>query len=155
MIPLSRFLSGSVLSALVLASVLSGAACGKDESDETPFIELRGAGATVRVRATPFELRVVNASGKEILRTLPGGGSDAYGSPGATRDTGPDSVTAIPGWDGYVPDEKPWTHARTARLVAQTPTTASFQLDTAGGTVDVDVAIDGVKVTIKTRARAA
>jgi sulfoquinovosidase len=150
-----RLPSALGLSTIVLASVLSGAACGKDESDETPFIELEGAGATVRVRATPFELRVVNGSGKEILRTLPGGSTDPYGSPGATRDVGPDSVTAIPGWDGYVPDEKPWTHARTARLVAQTPTTASFQLDTAGGNIDVDVAIEGVKVTIKTKARAA
>jgi hypothetical protein len=95
----------------------------------------------------------LDARGGEVLRTLPdSGGGDPYGTPGATRDDGVDNVKILPGWDGYVPVEEPWTHARAGELLAKTDTTASFELSSDQGTIDLDVRIEGAKVTLSTRA---
>lgn len=104
------------------------------------------------VSLEPFEIRVLDAAGREVLRTLPGGGETAYGAVAATRDDGADAIKIIPGWDGYRPEERSWTHGASARVVSKTESAASFDLTASGGMIHVDVAIEGAKVTIKTRA---
>ncbi len=139
--------------ALVGACVLGASpACNGDADDAPPPVELRGEGAGVRVSLAPFQIRIFDPNGKEILRTLTGGGADAYGAPAATRDDGPDAIKVIPGWDGYIADERPWAHGAVGRLTAQSDASASFELDTGGGKLVVDVAIEGAKVRLKTTA---
>ena len=141
------------LAACVLASPLP--ACEDDAT--APPVELRGDGAAaanIRVALDPFEIKILDAKGAEVLRTLMRGDADPYGSPGATRDDGLDNVKVIPGWDGFVADEKPWTHPRAGKLLRRTPTTASFELGADKGSIAIDLAIEGPKVTITTTVRA-
>ncbi len=129
-------------------------ACDGD-SEAPPPVELRGDGARATIGLVPFEIRVLDPSGKEVLRTLTGGSSDAYGAPAATHDEGQDNIRIIPGWDGYVPEERPWAHGAKARLLAKTDTSASFELDARTGRLVVDVTLEGAKVKLKTTATAA
>ncbi len=139
-----------VLLAAVLAVVAP--ACGAD--DPAPPVALRGDGPRVEVSLAPFQIRVLDPHGKELLRTLTGGGADPYGAPAATRDDGPDATKIIPGWDGYFPAERAWSHGTNARVVAKTESTAAFELDASPGTIAIDVAIEGAKVRIKMTATA-
>ena len=136
--------------AFLLAALVPSAAC-TDEADKAPPVEIRGGEASVRVSLDPFEIEILDAKGASLLRTLTGGAGDAYGSPAATRDDGVDNIKVLPGWDGFVPDEKPWAHPRTGTLVTRTDTTASFALGTDQGTIGVEVRVEGPKVTIVTR----
>jgi len=116
-------------------------------------VELRGEGAGASIGLAPFQIRILDPSGKEVLRTLTGGAGDPYGAPGATHDDGPDGIKVIPGWDGYFPEEMPWAHGARARVLSRTNTSASFELDAGGaGKLTVDVAIEGAKVRLKTTA---
>jgi alpha-glucosidase (family GH31 glycosyl hydrolase) len=135
--------------ALALAAVLANAACG-DDKGPSPRVYLNGGPASVHVMLDPFSIAILDANGKEVLTTLSGGGADAYGAAGATRDDGNDNVKVIPGWDGYVPDEKPWTHPGTGKLLSRTDTSASFELDADTGSIHIDVTLAGSKVTIAT-----
>lgn len=137
------------LVAYVAAAVLASAACGEDKGP-SPRVYLNGGPASVHVMLEPFSIQILDANGATVLGTLGGGGADAYGGPGATRDDGVDNVKVIPGWDGYVPDEKAWTHPSTAKVLSRTDTSASFELDGGGGSIVVDVTLAGSKVTIKT-----
>ncbi|HSO36502.1 MAG TPA: TIM-barrel domain-containing protein [Labilithrix sp.] len=142
---------------LALAVLAPNAACDDDDAPSAPPVTLRPAapGAPgVSVALDPFEIRVLDGNGAELLRTLTRGDAGPYGGPGATRDDGLDNVKVIPGWDGFLADEKPWTHPRTGRLLARSDTTASFALDAETGQIVIDIAIDGAKVTITTSARA-
>src|SRR4051812_35517663 len=101
--------------AFVLTAVLANAACG-DDKGPSPRVYINGGPASVHVMLEPFSIAILDANGAEVLTTLSGGGgADAYGAAGATRDDGNDNVKVIPGWDGYVPDEKPWTHPGTGK----------------------------------------
>jgi sulfoquinovosidase len=137
----------------VLVALAPSAACNDDAAPSAPPVELTSPAASVRVDLDPFEIRILDAKGNEVLRTLARGDADAYGSPGATRDDGVDNVKILPGWDAFVPDEKPWTHPHAARLLGRTPTSASFELPAEKGALTVEVGIDGAKVTIATTAR--
>ena len=140
---------------LALAAIAQGVACD-DDSPSAPPIELRGGGpsaANVRIALDPFEIRILDANGGEVLRTLTRGDADAYGSPGATRDEGYDNVNVIPGWDAFLPDEKPWRHPSAGKLLTRSDTTASFALDAQRGAIAIDITIEGPKVTITTAAR--
>lgn len=139
---------------LALGAILAPALACDDDDPPAP-VDLGSPEARVRVELDPFTIVVRDPAGNEVLRTLPGGDRDAYGSPAATRDDGPDAVKAIPGWDGYIPDERPWAHGRAARLVSRTDTGATFELGAAGGAVLVELAVEGAKVRIKTTARSA
>ncbi len=144
-------LSRSCVLALVTACIVGASpACGDD--DAPPPVDLRGDAARARVSLVPFEIRIQDANGKDVLRTLTGGGKDAYGAPGAVHDEGPDGTKVLPGWDGYFPAENVWSHGARARVVAKTDTSASFELDAGAGKVTVDVAIEGAKVRVKTTA---
>jgi alpha-glucosidase (family GH31 glycosyl hydrolase) len=132
-----------------LLAVVPSAACDAD-TEAGPPVVLAGGAASVSVQLDPFEIRVLGANGSEVLRTLTGGGADAYGAPGATRDDGIDNVKVIPGWDGFVPDEKPWSHPSGAKLLSRTDTTASFELAAGAGTLNIDITLAGSKVTIAT-----
>lgn len=136
------------------AALVPSAACDDDQALPLPPVDLRGGAASVRVTLDPFELTVLDAQGREVLRTLTRGDGDAYGSPGATRDDGIDNVKVLPGWDAFVPDEKPWTHPRAGKLVARTDSSASFELASDQGTITLDVSLEGAKVTLATAARA-
>lgn len=141
------------LLALVVSAVALGpaaAACGGD--DPPPPVVLGGGAAKVRARITldPFVVVLEDAAGREVLRTLPGGDDSAYGSPAATRDDGPDTVKALPGWDGYVPDERPWTHARTATVLESAPQRARFALASGDVPLRVEVSLEGDKARIAT-----
>ncbi|MBX3185428.1 MAG: glycoside hydrolase family 31 protein [Labilithrix sp.] len=142
------------------ASLAAVPACGDaGESEALAPVSLRGPGgsaASVEITLDPFVVRILDARGNEVLRTLPEGAGDPYGSPGATRDDGVDNVKVLPGWDAFVPDEKPWAHGARATLLARTGTSASFELPVTGGAIVVDVAIDGTlfdRVTLTTSAR--
>jgi sulfoquinovosidase len=147
-LPDSRRASAVPLVAFALAALLPSAGCA-DDSEDPPF-ELHGAQASVRVSLEPFQLTITDAHGRAVLRTLTGGGSDAYGGPSATRDDGIDNVKVIPGWDAFVPDEKAWAHAGGARLLERTEASASFELRTDTGTITVGLKLDGAKVTLST-----
>src|SRR5262245_7686991 len=79
---------------LVLVGVcLLGTAPACDgDGDPPPPVELRGEGARASIGLVPFQIRIFDPSGKELLRTLTGGGADPYGAPAATRDDGPDGI---------------------------------------------------------------
>jgi len=140
---------------LALAVLVPNAACDDDGDPAAPPVTILGAGAPgVSVALDPFQIRVLDGKGGEVLRTLTRGDADAYGGPGATRDEGVDNVKVIPGWDAFVPDEKTWTHPRVGRLLTRTDTTASFALDHTTGQLVIEVAVDGPKITITTSARA-
>lgn len=146
--------SGRVgISLLVTTALAAAPACDREE-EGTARLELRADQAKVSVSLSPFQIRIQNASGRDVLRTLTGGGADAYGAPAVTRDDGRDAVKIISGWDGYVPEERPWSHGVTGKLLAQTPTSASFELAAGGGTILVDVSVEGAKVRLKTSAAA-
>ena len=144
-----------VLALAALASPLP--ACDEDGDPAAPPVELRGDGAAaanVRVALDPFEIKILDARGGEVLRTLTRGDAGPYGGPGATRDEGLDNVKVIPGWDGFVVDEKPWTHPRAGKLLTRSGTSASFELGAEKGSITIDIVIEGPKVTIATTARA-
>jgi sulfoquinovosidase len=123
--------------------------------DEATPVELGSGQVRVRVDLDPFTITIVDDRGREVLRSLSGGGTDAYGSVAATRDDGPDTVKAIPGWDGYVPEERPWAHGRSARLTTREASHASFELPVAHGVIVVDVDASGARARIAVRARGA
>lgn len=133
----------------VLAALVPNAAC---DDSKAPGAQVRidGGPASVKVTLDPFAVVILDANGAEVLSTLSGGGADAYGGPGATRDDGLDNVKVIPGWDGFVTDEKPWTHPSTGTLLSRTDTSASFELDGGAGSIVIDVTLAGPKVTIAT-----
>ena len=133
----------------LLAGLAAFVAC-KDDVAAAPPVDLRNAQVSVHVALDPFELTILDAKGAEVLRTLTGGEDKAYGSPAATRDNGVDNVKILPGWDGFVPDEQPWAHARAGKLLARTETTASFSLASKAGSITIDVTLEGSKVTIAT-----
>jgi alpha-glucosidase (family GH31 glycosyl hydrolase) len=136
-----------------LAGLAPSTACDDDTAPSGPPVEISGTAASVRIALDPFEIRILDAQGAEVLRTLARGGADAYGSPGATRDEGVDNVKILPGWDGFVPDEKPWTHPPAAKLLTRTATSTTFELAAEKGTLTIDISLDGAKVTIATTAR--
>jgi alpha-glucosidase len=139
--------------AFCLLALAPTAACGDDVATAPP-VELRGGAASVRVTLDPFEIRILDAQGAEVLRTLTHGDADGYGSPGATRDEGADNVSVLPGWDAFVPDEKPWTHPGSGKLLSRTDTSASFELGAGQGTIAIDITLAGAKVTIATKVTA-
>ncbi len=149
-----RSLPPIFLALLGLAFVLGpSVSCG--DAAAPPPVDIASGPARVHVELDPFVIVVFDSAGNEVLRSLGGDAGGAYGSPAATRDDGPDSVTGIPGWDGYRPDERAWVHARAARLVSRTPERASFALAASGGRIEIDVAASGAKVTITTRVASA
>lgn len=135
---------------LVTAPLLAVFACEGD--DAPPPIELSGAGARARIELAPFAIRFLDASGREVLRTLTGGADDPYGAPAATRDDGADAIKIIPGWDGYRADERAWAHGSRARLLSRTEASASLELEAAGGKIAVDVSVEGARIRVKTAA---
>jgi alpha-glucosidase len=137
--------------ALAAACAIGVSPACSDE-DAPPPVELRGEGARAIIGLVPFQIRVLDPNGKELLRTLTGGGGDPYGAPAATRDDGPDNIRIIPGWDGYLPEERSWAHGARARVISKTDTAASFELDAGAGTFVIDVTLDGAKVKLKTTA---
>jgi alpha-glucosidase (family GH31 glycosyl hydrolase) len=150
---MQRFSKTCVLALVFACAAFASPACD-DDTEIPPPVELRGDGARAKIGLVPFQISILDGSGKEVLRTLTGGGRDAYGAPAATRDDGLDNIKIIPGWDGYLPDERPWAHGARARLVARTDASASFELDVGAGKLAIDVAIEGAKVKLKTTATA-
>ncbi len=138
--------------ALLLAVLAPGFAC-RQTDDKPPPVEVVGSLASVRIAFEPFSLTILDALGAPVLRTLEGGASDAYGGPAATRDDGIDNVKVIPGWDAFVPDDKPWAHPARAKLIARSDTGASIELTTEQGSIAIEVQLDGAKVTIRTSSR--
>ncbi len=126
-------------------------ACDGDDSNGE-VVDLDGDQASVSVTLSPFELRVRDGKKNTILRTLSSGGSDAYGTPAATRDDGPDGTRILPGWDGYYPEERPWSRATEGRLLSRTDRSASFELPASGGRVVIDVTVEGASVRMRTTA---
>ena len=104
-------------------------------------------GSNVKVTLSPFSIAITDASGKEILKTLGGDSADAYAGPASTLDVGPDNVKALPGWDGYIPDEKPWVHATNAKQTASTVTGATFDIG-AEFTIAIDTADEKITVDV-------
>lgn len=135
---------------LPLVALVPGAGCDDEESPAP--VELASPAARVTVELAPFRIHVKNAAGAVVLSTLPGG-EGAYGTPGAARDDGIDGVRLLPGWDGYVPDEKAWSHGGAPRVISQSADKAAFSLSADRGTVDVEVSVEGAKVRILTTAR--
>jgi alpha-glucosidase (family GH31 glycosyl hydrolase) len=149
-----RLRPAPLLCFLALLVALTPTTACDDDDPVAPPVEIRGGPASVRVTLAPFEIRILDAQGAEVLRTLTRGDAYGYGSPGATRDDGVDNVQVIPGWDGFVPEEQPWTHPGSGKLIARTDTSASFELAADKGAIFVDITLAGAKVTIATRVSA-
>jgi len=150
-----RALSAKAMLIAAVAGMAAAPACDDDDENapSAPPIEVKGEKVGVSVTLSPFKIRFLDGAGREVLSTLTGGGDDPYGAPAATRDDGPDGITVIPGWDGYHPEERPWAHGATGKLLARDATTASFELDAGGqGTIRIDLAIDGAKVRLDEKA---
>ena len=141
----------SRFAALVFGTVLASAACG-DDDDGPPPVDLGNGVVAVQVSLDPFVIRIRDANGNEVLRTLDGGDGKPYGTPAATRDDGADNVKGIPGWDGYSPEEAPWTHGGGGAIVSRTEAAASFLLHAGAGVIHVDITLEGSKVSIRTQA---
>lgn len=140
---------------LALAVATASSACDDDDDDEAPRIELRSGGGTrVSVRPDPFEIAIYGEGGDIVLRTMEGGADDAYGAPAATHDDGPDGTRVLPGWDGYVPQERAWRHGAHGRVIAHTETSLAVELGAGEGTIAIEIAVVDRKVTIKTTATA-
>lgn len=141
---------------VVLLAGVGGSSVGCDDDDPPPPVDLRGPEVSVRVGLEPFSIAIRNAAGREVLRTLSGGGDgDGYGGPAATHDDGRDAITVIPGWDGYRAEERDWQHGTKAKVVGADATHGAFEIGTGPGSITVEIAIEGTKVRIKTNARAA
>lgn len=140
---------------VLLVGALTGA-CSSN-GDDAPAaaawaFEVGGPEAKVAFSLDPFVFRVTNARGVEVLRSLAGGGPEGTGGPGATRDDGVDGPTVLPGWDGFRPAERPWTHPSRAVVRARSDDGASFDLTTDGGVVTLDVLVEGPRLRIGLRA---
>ena len=137
----SRIFSPLVL----LPLVISG--CG-DEPVPLPdeSVRISSGEVTVVVHLSPFELRVLDANGAEVIASLPGDGSTPYGGPGATVDTPAFLAQTLPGWDGYVAGEAAWRHATRATVASATGATASFVLEGADVSLALDLSVDGPRV---------
>src|SRR5690242_11010798 len=81
---------------------------GCDDDEEEPFRAIGAGDTRLSFKLDPFELRIVDAKGRVILRSLPGAGDTPYGAPSATRDDGVDGTKLLPGWDAFVPTEGVW-----------------------------------------------
>ena len=114
-----------------------------------PSFSLPGAGASVQVQTDPFSLSVRDASGREVLATLPGA-QGTYGAPGATRDHWRWEDQVLEGWDGLRSHEDAWAHGTSASVVSQSAAAASLRLVEAA---DLDVSVSGARVRIEVRAR--
>ena len=147
---MAHLFTRSALSFLTLASVLVGAACD-DEDDAPPPVDLRAGDVAVHVALQPFEIKILDGKGREVLRTLTGA-DQKYGAPAATRDDGVDGIKVIPGWDGFTSEERDWEHGVNGRVVSQDASSASFELGAGSGAIRIDIAIDGPRVRIKTNA---
>jgi alpha-glucosidase (family GH31 glycosyl hydrolase) len=135
--------------ALALATASPG--CHDDDSGPPPIV-LSGPEASVAITLDPFALTIRDGSGHDVLQTLPGGGADAYGSPAGTRDDGPDGTKGLLGWDGYHPEEQPWSHGGGASVVAQTSTSATIELRAGAGQIELTIQIEGPRVRLRTAA---
>ncbi|MDB4941363.1 MAG: Alpha-xylosidase [Labilithrix sp.] len=148
-----RRLRPLLLAATLLTPGVIGSAC-TDEATPPP-VELRSAGASVSIALAPFRITIKDAAGATTLETATTRDDARYAGPAATRDEGLDGVKLLPGWDGFVPAELPWSGAGAASVTAQAASSASFAIAASGGTLDVDVSLEDAKVTIKTTARGA
>lgn len=135
--------------ALLTGTLAVAPACGEEARPDP--VEIAGDGARVRVDLDPFVVVVSDAAGREVLRTLPGGEGDAYGSPAVTRDDGADAVKALPGWDGYAPEEQSWAHGRVGTLVAREGDRARFTVAAGDLAIGVEIVVAPGKVHITTR----
>ncbi|HEY8077799.1 MAG TPA: hypothetical protein VIF62_26920, partial [Labilithrix sp.] len=111
-----------------LAAFVPSAACHDDDPPPPVVVGAPGAPAQVKISTDPCAITILVASGNPVLQTMTGGDGQPYGAPAATHDDGQDSTRVLPGWDGYSPDEKPWTHGAKATLASRTDTTAAFDL---------------------------
>jgi alpha-D-xyloside xylohydrolase len=124
-------------------------ACDESFPAESPQV-IATDQAKVEIRVRPFSLKVYDKSGALVVETLTErAGEDPNGSPAATLDSGKDGLGAIPGWDGYHPDEGAWEHGADGVVGSISNTSAHVTMSTDNGRIDVDVTIDGNKVTIK------
>jgi alpha-D-xyloside xylohydrolase len=126
----------AVAFALLLASLaLSCSGKSGPPTDAT----LNGAGYTVHITASPFALRIVDASGAAKLETSQG--------PKATLDAHTYETQLIPGWDGYRSHEGPWTVATQGSITALDAGTVTLSLPADNGvTFNVTVSVDGPRV---------
>jgi alpha-glucosidase (family GH31 glycosyl hydrolase) len=123
-------------------------ACDESFPTETPMV-ISSPAARVEVRLRPFSLALYDKDGALVTQTLRDLSSDdPNGTVAATFDAGKDGIGAIPGWDGYQPLEGAWEHGNEAILRARDDAHASVTMQTANGHIDVDVTIDGNKITI-------
>jgi alpha-glucosidase (family GH31 glycosyl hydrolase) len=123
-------------------------ACDESFPTETPMV-LSSPSARVEVYLRPFALGVYDKNGALVAETLKDRSpDDPNGTIAATFDAGKDGVGALDGWDGYQPLEGAWDHANEALLLAHDDAHASVSMQTDNGRIDVDISIDGNKVTI-------
>jgi alpha-glucosidase (family GH31 glycosyl hydrolase) len=124
------------------AAVIPAFACHDDDS--APPVVLKSASAVAEIKLDPFQVRVLDSQGREVLRTLTGSDAQGYGGPAATHDNAQDAVRGLPGWDGYSADEDPWSSTTKATVTTKSDTEATFAL----GPMALTVTLDGAKVKL-------
>ncbi|MEZ4374276.1 MAG: glycoside hydrolase family 31 protein [Polyangiaceae bacterium] len=130
--------------------------CGSDEAvSEGPVgpPELVSDDARVLIHLDPFYVEIFRPDGGLVLRTLEGGGKDAYGAPSATIDDPLALARPLPGWDGYLAQEGAWRHGVTAEVVSRGNERIELTLSGENFHADFAVGLSNARVRFEFAAR--
>lgn len=125
--------------------LLSVASSGCNDELANPGPTLSSEHASVHIGLAPFSLQIRNAEGDLVLRSRTES-SGAYGGLGATKDEPVYQARALPGWDGYYAGEVGWRNATKARVVEETDTSATLEVEGDGVLGHVRVEVEGARV---------
>jgi alpha-glucosidase (family GH31 glycosyl hydrolase) len=132
-----------------LALVIAGSALGcSDEDVATPPVRLVSGEVTVTVTTSPFVLTILDADGRQVLRSSTAASGGVYGGPSATIDTPGFSAQTLPGWDGYFAGEAPWRNATEASIAEKTESGARFALRGPDIEGTLEIGVEGRRVRI-------
>jgi sulfoquinovosidase len=121
-------------------------ACSKSEESQPPgpAFDLSDGAVRVHVETRPFRFTIFDGT-RTVLASRDGG-------PAATFDEFIVSAKGLPGWDGYEEVADPWARSDDAAIVEKANKTCKLRFKVAGGTIDLDLAIEGMLVRVKSTA---
>ncbi|MCA9644861.1 MAG: hypothetical protein KC492_29435, partial [Myxococcales bacterium] len=130
--------------------------CGSDEPASKGPVgppELVSDDARVLIHLDPFSVEIFRPDGSLVLRTLEGGGNDAYGAPSATVDDPLALARPLPGWDGYLAQEGAWRHGVTAEVISRGNDRVELALSGENFHADFAVGLTDARVRFEFKAR--
>ncbi len=139
---------------VVVGVVPLALSCGSDSAEApTGPPELVSDAARVRINLDPFFVEISRPDGSVVLKTLEGGGADAYGAPSATVDQPLDLARPLPGWDGYLAQEAAWRHGVVAQVVSRGKERVELSLKGEQFEAEFTVSLSGPRVRLEFAAR--